>query len=106
MIITYHNHGEPDARLRSFVERRAAMLDEWVSHLDDGSTRLDVAIFYDLRSDDYTTELSFQVDGHQIDAVGEGLQRIHSLERAFHELTRRVDLMLTETSLRQPALSH
>ena len=106
MNITYHNHCEPDARLRSFVERRAAMLDEWVSHLNDDSARLDVAIFYDVRSDDYTTELQFRVGDQQIDAVGQGFQRIVSLERAFRELTERVDVMLTEASLQQPALSH
>lgn len=105
MIINYHNHGEPDARLRRFVERRAAILDDWVSHLNDGSARLDVAIFYDIRSDYYTTELCFRVSGQQIDAVGDGLQRTQSLERAFRELTERVDAMLTESSLPQPALS-
>jgi hypothetical protein len=105
MIITYHDHGEPDERLRRYVERRAEMLGEWVSHLNDDSAYLDVTIFYDLRTDDYTTELCLRIAGQQIDATGEGLQRTQSLERAFRELAERVDIMLTRLSLDQPALS-
>jgi hypothetical protein len=105
VIINYHDHGQPDPELCSFVERRAASLATVLPGAEDEHACLDVTVLYDLRSDIYTTKLTLQVAGKRIDTVGDALLRAQSIDRAFRLLTRCVIAPIEQLS-RQPALRH